>query len=622
MRPLTNLRSPAFAGLLLAISAPLCAQADWTTFFGRGGDDMLSTVQTDALGRVYVCGRTDSATHVTANCYQPNVAGGFDAYVACLDPRLPAGQQLVWSTHIGGAQGDEQACGLCVDPTGTRVAVVGFTTSGDLPVPGGWQTRYGGGARDGFVAVFDPTATGAAQLVWASYLGGSGADVAVSVDEWAGMVTIAGTTESTDFPTHSPLQPANAGGRDLFVCRLLPNGSPLFSTYLGGSADDGQEAFNGGVQGPRTVYLATDPAGQVIVACNTWSTDFPNPNARIHGRLGGRDLAVSRFDFSGATLTYSALLGGSLDEGCDGIRMDTADTVVIAGTTQSSDFPFTANALQSAPVSYDGLVVHLDLAQDRIRYASCLGGSDQDFVLSAYREPSGTFVLAGHSLSSTMPLSAGAPQTQRLTPSGTAQIYLARLQVGTTQSTLQYLTWFGGSTAQIVLGVATDGAGGVVIGGQTISTDFPVTPNAFDPTFDGVREGWIAVHRMLPAGVDRFGTATSPCGAPTWLQTSSAPLAPNPGFAIETHGAPAGAVGVLMLGAPLPGGVAVFNAAAFVAPPIVPGPPMLADAAGFASLALPLPPGFVWSGQLAMQSFWLNPGSCAGGPLTASNALR
>jgi hypothetical protein len=188
-------------------------------------------------------------------------------------------------------------------------------------------------------------------------------------------------------------------------------------------------------------------------------------------------------------------------------------------------------------------------------------------------------------------------------------------------TTMEYMTWLGGTASQTVVDIEPDGRGGVVAAGPTISPDFPITGDAYDPTFDGVRDGWIAVHPMLPALVTRFGHATSPCSTPTWLQVNSAPIAPNPDLQVVTHDAPAGTYGALMLGTPLPGGGVVLGASLFVTP-LIAGSVTLADAAGVGRQRLPLPAGFVWTGGIAMQSLWLNPTLCPRGLLTASTALR
>ncbi len=202
-----------------------------------------------------------------------------------------------------------------------------------------------------------------------------------------------------------------------------------------------------------------------------------------------------------------------------------------------------------------------------------------------------------------------------------AQCFLTRLRPEADSTALLYSTWFGGTLNQGILAIEPDGQGGAVTAGPTVSVDIPVTSNAFQKSFGGVRDGFLAVHRMLPAVVTRFGHATSPCGRSTFLQTNSAPLAGNASFAVETHDAPAGALGALAFGTPLPAGIALINADLYLAPPFI-AVPWSADANGFAAIALPLPVGFSWISGLALQSLWITPSTCGPGPLTASNALR
>ncbi len=63
--------------------------------------------------------------------------------------------------------------------------------------------------------------------------------VAASPSTARATLTSRGWTDSTDFPTMNPLQPANGGGVDVFVTQLNAAGSSLvYSTYLGGSGTE------------------------------------------------------------------------------------------------------------------------------------------------------------------------------------------------------------------------------------------------------------------------------------------------------------------------------------------------------------------------------------------------
>ena len=183
------------------------------------------------------------------------------------------------------------------------------------------------------------------------------------------------------------------------------------------------------------------------------------------------------------------------------------------------------------------------------------------------------------------------------------------------------MTWFGGTAGQTFVDIEPDGRGGVVAAGPTISPDFPISGNAFSQTMAGVRDGWIAVHPMLPALMTRYGHASNVCEGSSYLQVNSAPLAGNAGFEVEAHDAPANTIGLVAFGTPMPAGIPALGVDVFVAPAIATAT-LLTDANGFTSLPLPIPAAYAWNGQLALQTFWLTPASCPGGFLTSSNALR
>src|SRR6266850_808926 len=175
---------------------------------------------------------------------------------------------LVYSTYLGGS-GSEQALGIAVDAAGAAY-VTGFTTSADFTLgctaPCTVLDATLGGGRDAFVTKLDPTGSA---LLYSTYLGGSGSDQGsgIAVDA-AGAAYVTGFTSSADFTAGctapcTVLDPTLSGGSDAFVTKLDPTGSALlYSTYLGGSADD------------AGLGIAVDAAGAAYVTGVTQSTDF------------------------------------------------------------------------------------------------------------------------------------------------------------------------------------------------------------------------------------------------------------------------------------------------------------------------------------------------------------
>ena len=97
------------------------------------------------------------------------MGGAFDAFLTKLNA---SGSGLVYSTYLGGT-GDDLAIGVALDASGNAY-VAGRTTSTDFPVAGTPFQGTSGGGTDAFVAKLNPAASGAASLVYATYLGGSG----------------------------------------------------------------------------------------------------------------------------------------------------------------------------------------------------------------------------------------------------------------------------------------------------------------------------------------------------------------------------------------------------------------------------------------------------------------
>jgi hypothetical protein len=160
--------------------------------------------------------------------------------------------------------------------------LTGYTTSTDFPVTAGaFQTTFGGGNSDAFIAKIDPSKSGASSLVYGTFLGGNGdenlsnfqRDI-LSVDS-SGNVFVTGATTSTNFPLLHALQASAQGGWDAYVSVLNSTGSQLrFSTYLGGSNDD----FGRGIAVRN---------GAVYLTGQTYSQNFPTTRGAFQRSFKG-----------------------------------------------------------------------------------------------------------------------------------------------------------------------------------------------------------------------------------------------------------------------------------------------------------------------------------------------
>lgn len=321
--------------------APAGNALAYSTYLGGASTDRIESIAIDAAGNAYLGGSTNSNNFPTANAYDGTYGGGFDAFLTKL---APTGATLVYSTYFG-VTGPDEGLAVGVDGAGNAY-LAGATFSTNLPLANAFQTTIAGG-EEAFVTKFN--AAGNA-LVHSSFLGGAMNDriQAMHVSA-AGVVTVAGTTRSGDFPTRNAVQAAHGGGTiDAFVTRIAAAGGALvYSTYLGGSANDDARA------------IAVDDAGYAYVTGICESANFPIVRPITgHGTYqGGIDAFLSKLAPTGSTLAYSTYIGGNREESGRGIAVDAARTAYVVGFTNSFDYPRVGalqNTLGGEP--FDGLL--------------------------------------------------------------------------------------------------------------------------------------------------------------------------------------------------------------------------------------------------------------------------
>ncbi len=327
---------------------------DYVRNLGRAG--RANAIQVDQFGQAYIAGYTPGET-----------LGSEDAFVAKLDSN---GEKLLFFTTFGGPA-DERALGLALDreptpnlyvtgssrtssgtdaflykvgsawggqlsqlltlggsgndsghavavhPSDGSVYIAGTTDSVDLAMVKALQPVKGAG-QDGFLLRLQ-LASG--QVIHSSYLGGGGADtiVAMQVDA-GGRIWLAGTSTSQDaFAAPATYQSRNAGGADCLLTGLdFEATARVFSSYLGGAADDG------------CTGLGLTPEGNLVVTGYTDSPNFPTLAATQSAHGGARDMFVAEFG-PVAGLQFSTFLGGPRLDTAHGVAVDASGTIHLAG---------------------------------------------------------------------------------------------------------------------------------------------------------------------------------------------------------------------------------------------------------------------------------------------------
>jgi hypothetical protein len=445
---------------------------------------------------------------------------------------------LEYSTFLSGSGNPNDALlgawgsAIAIDSQGNAY-VTGTTVSTDFPTTqGAFQATDPGANITAFVSKLNAAGTA---LEYSTYLGGSVYDeasaIAVDAD---GDAYVTGATASLNFPvTPGVLQSANKkaeGTFNAFVTELNPGGTGLiYSTYLGGSISDVADA------------IAVDATGNVYVAGNALSTDFPVTQGAFQTTNNGAaaltgNAFVSKINAGGTALIYSTFIGGSggprtglgacisaagnggNQDGAFAVTVDAGGDAYIAGTAISSDFPVTQGAFQTknngaATQTYNAFVAKLNPAGSALIYSTFLGGSglpqcgsetalsaagDSAYALSV--DGSGDAYVAGIAFSQNFPVTQGAFQTTnkfsftigpyaypgptafvaKLNPSGSALVYSTYL--GGSGGFVARTPDFAAYGGDVALGLAVDGNGNAYVTGATASSNFPVTAGAYQTT--------------------------------------------------------------------------------------------------------------------------------------------
>jgi hypothetical protein len=320
----------------------------YSTYLGGTGSEYGVGIAVDTSDNAYVTGYTYSTDLPTANPFQANRGGSYDAFVTKLNA---SGSALIYSTYLGGSEFDE-GWGIAVDSSGCAY-VTGHAYSIDFPTANAFQSSHGGGDEENDAFVTKLNASGSA-LLYSTYLGGSSFDMSrsIAVDS-SGNAYVTGYTGSTNFPTANPVQSNHGGGySDAFVTKLSTSGSALlYSTYLGGSGSDSGDG------------IAVGSSGNAYVTGYTGSSNFPTASPFQASNNGDDDAFITKLNTSGSSLLYSTYLGGSGGDSSRGIVVDSYGNVYVTGVTTSADFP-AANAFQSSNSGgFDAFVMKINLSR-------------------------------------------------------------------------------------------------------------------------------------------------------------------------------------------------------------------------------------------------------------------
>ncbi len=390
--------------------------------------------------------------------------------------------------------------------------IVRYALGGTFPVTAGaFQTDYGGNYD---VAILKYDSTGS-QLLYASFLGGTSNETPHSlVMDYNHDLLVLGTTSSADFPvTAGAYQTTFAGGTpvfsdvieqypsgsDLFVARISADGSQLLaSTYLGGSLNDGLNAW----PGPLTRNygdemrgdIITDTLGYVYVSSVTASPDFPVTGGLGRTFGGLTDALVLKITPQLDNLVWSSFLGGSDYDAAYSIKFDTLYNVVVAGGTTSADFPVLPTAYQPGYAgNTDGWIAKISHTGDLLISSTFTGTSAYDQVYFLDLNSRDEIFVFGQTTGA-MPVTPGAynnPNSgqfiQRFRPDLSALVFSTVFGSGIGVPNISPTAFMVNQCNNIYV----SGWGGFINSlrgywpSVSRTTGMPVTPDAFQPVTQG-----------------------------------------------------------------------------------------------------------------------------------------
>jgi len=462
----------------------------WSTFILAPGifEEKVLAMTRDKNFNPIITGTTTALstfpTTVGAYSNVSTASGATDIFVMKLNSNTSI---PIFSAFIGGNDFD-YAYDIITDTSAVsaNIYVTGATRSVNLPsTPGAYNpnpninisTEY-----DVFVFSLSPDGS---NLLALTYLGGDQSDLAYAIDRQSnGNIVITGETASTNFPTtpnaYSITPNTGLNTDNIFVSILNPNLSNLVaSTYIGGST--GEVAY----------ALTISYGNQVIIGGFAKSADYPTVSGGLASSNSGmNDAIVSIFSSDLATLQASSYYGGSGHDCIFDIALQQS-SFLATGYTYSNDLPTTSNCYDS---TYNGqkdaflavFGVPPGGSNANISYSTYFGGSNNDEGNGIEFTPFFNTWITGFTNSSDFPTLNAYDDTYNLG----VDAFVIKFP-GYMPSNPDYSTFFGGSDDEFSYDITAIGQE-YVIAGECSSADFPVTPGAYQTTWQGGGEGFVS----------------------------------------------------------------------------------------------------------------------------------
>lgn len=297
----------------------------YSSFIGGEKTDSCEAIALDSSNNMYITGTTQSAEFPTLNAYSTAFS---DDQFCCFVLKLSSGGALMYSTHVGGTSAEfpdgDSGWDIAVDANGNAY-VSGETNSEDFPLVNAF-VESAAANQDGFILKLGASGN---TLVYSSYIGGDYSTTAsdLTVNEY-GEVCLLGYTSSTEFEAVGGNSTFGGGMSDGLIFLLSATGTPIYSSYFGGSDSD--------IWGD----VALDSTGRILTVGYTQSANLPVESAYDESYNG------DSFDAFLVVFSVESITDTSITTATSA----TATTTTTAITTTTADIAGTPGTLMDVVI--------------------------------------------------------------------------------------------------------------------------------------------------------------------------------------------------------------------------------------------------------------------------------
>jgi hypothetical protein len=372
----------------------------------------VNGIAVDGSGDIYLTGEvsgSDGGGLTPVNAYQSTTGSPYTNAFFCV---LSAdGSTLTYATYFGG---NTQGNSVAVDSSGNAYisGVASYGTFSFLPTTTGAPVTSYPSATAGFVAKFNPKLSGAASLIYSTFLGTTGVAIpndAVAVDS-SGSAYVTGNATSVRYPVTAGAYAYNGRDplNDVFVTKINPTGTAfVFSALLGPGSGNA---------------IVLDSSNNVYVAGTVYEDDYPTTSNAYQATYPSG--FVTELNAAGSALVASTFLGGPNDSYASVTPTHIAlppgcasnCPVYVAGYSSGSDLPLVdpvQSYVPSAPASkysafYTELAGGLGSVLQSSYFASGSGFDQYQAVPGIGVDSTGNIYLVGDALPSQLPVTQAA----------------------------------------------------------------------------------------------------------------------------------------------------------------------------------------------------------------------